>query len=64
MSLTQDGVDRSLIAGLVVFAAGVGLLTTVGLVLIVMRLAADTATALAAAAPVGVAVTVSLRKGK
>ncbi|MGW3304835.1 hypothetical protein [Streptomyces rubiginosohelvolus] len=65
MSVTQDGVDRALITGLAMFAASVGLFTLAGLLLLVLQLAAETAQAVAAAAPAGIGLTIALRrKGK
>ncbi len=64
--MTQDGFERATVGALIVFAASVGLLSLVGVLLAVLQLAADTATALAAAAPAGVGVTLAIgrRKGK
>ncbi|MFE2210322.1 hypothetical protein [Streptomyces rubiginosohelvolus] len=65
MSVTQDGVDRALIGSLAIFAASVGLFTLAGLLLLVLQLAAETAQAVAAAAPAGIGLTIALRrKGK
>ncbi|MFJ9096880.1 hypothetical protein ACIRIR_35985 [Streptomyces globisporus] len=65
MSVTQEGVDRALIASLAVFAMSVGLFTLAGLLLLVLQLAAETAQAVAAAAPAGIGLTIALRrKGK
>ncbi|WP_405822059.1 hypothetical protein OG705_19545 [Streptomyces sp. NBC_00838] len=61
---TQDGFDRAAMTGLLVFAASVGLLTLAGLVLALMQLAATTATALVAAGPAGIGISIALRKGK
>ena len=64
MSVTQDGVDRALITGLFVFSASVGVLSVVGLLLLLAQLVADTAAAIAAAGPAGIGLTIALRKGK
>lgn len=57
--------ERATVTALVVFAASVGCLSLVGVLLAVLQLAADTATALAAAAPAGVGLTIAIgRKGK
>ncbi|MFB6984242.1 hypothetical protein [Streptomyces scopuliridis] len=65
MSIDQDQFEGVALTGLLVFAASVGLLTLAGIVLALMQLAADTATAVAAATPAGVGVTIALRrKGK
>jgi len=61
--MSQDEFDRTAMTGLLVFAASVGVLTLAGLVLALMQLAATTATAVAAAGPAGIGITVSLRKG-
>ncbi|MET9929402.1 MULTISPECIES: hypothetical protein [Streptomyces] len=63
--MSQDTVDRALITGLAAFAASVGLLSLAGLLLLLVQLAAETAQAVAAAAPVGIGLTIALRrKGK
>ncbi|MFE9335104.1 hypothetical protein [Streptomyces sp. NPDC006925] len=54
--------ERATIGGLVVFAASMGLLATVGMLLILAEQAAKTAHALAAAGPAGIGVTVALRR--
>ncbi|MEE1774588.1 hypothetical protein PUR25_00480 [Streptomyces sp. JV181] len=65
MSVTQDDVDRALITGLFVFSASVGVLSVVGLLLLLAQLVADTAAAIAAAGPAGIGLTIALRrKGK
>ncbi len=63
---TQESVERATVGALVVFAASVGCLSLVGVLLAVLQLAADTAQALAAAAPAGVGVSLAIgrRKGK
>jgi Na+/melibiose symporter-like transporter len=63
MSVTQDQFDRAAITGLTVFAASVGVLSVAGLLLLLAQLVADTAQAVAAAAPAGVGVTIAIRKG-
>ena len=63
MSVTQDDVDRALITGLFVFSASVGVLSVVGLLLLLAQLVADTAAAIAAAGPAGIGLTIALRKG-
>jgi hypothetical protein len=64
--MTQDTYERAVVGGLVLFAVSVGCLSLVGVILAVLQLAADTAAALAAAAPAGVGVSLALgrRKGK
>ncbi|MEV4993186.1 hypothetical protein [Streptomyces niveus] len=64
MSVTQNGFDRAVLTGLIVFATSVGVLSLVGLLLLLAQLAADTATALAAAGPAGIGLRLALRKGK
>ncbi|MEU5840155.1 hypothetical protein ABZ820_41850 [Streptomyces diacarni] len=59
---TQDSFERGVVGGLLVFAAGVGLLATVGVLLVLAEQAARTAHALAAAGPAGLGVTVALRR--
>ena len=49
--------------GLLAFAAGVGVLTTVGLLLLLAQLVSTTATAVAGAVG-GISITVAVRKGK
>lgn len=63
---TQDTVDRALITGLAMFAASVGLFSLAGLLLLLVQLAAETAQAVAAAAPAGIGLTIAVRarKGK
>jgi len=62
--MTQDGFDRAAATGLLVFAASVGVLTLAGLVLMLMQLAATTATTIATAGPAGIGISIALRKGK
>lgn len=64
--MTQETFDRAVIGALVTFAVSVGCLSLVGVLLAVLQLAADTAQALAAAAPAGVGVSLAIgrRKGK
>lgn len=63
--MTQDGFDRAALGGLLAFTASVGLLSLAGLILLLMQLAAETAQAVAAAAPAGIGLTIALRrKGK
>jgi hypothetical protein len=64
MSTTQDDVDRGLVTGLVVFTASVGVLSLVGLLLLLAQLVADTAAAIVAAGPAGIGISLALRKGK
>lgn len=63
--MTQETFDRAVIGALVTFAVSVGCLSLVGVLLAVLQLlAADTAQALAAAAPAGVGLTIAIsRKG-
>jgi hypothetical protein len=61
--MTQDSFERAAVGGLLAFAASVGLLSTVGLLLVLAEQAAHTAAAIGAAAPAGVGITISLRKG-
>ncbi|MEU2476088.1 hypothetical protein ABZ601_34165 [Streptomyces sp. NPDC012842] len=63
MSVTQDGFERAAVTGLVVFTASVGVLSLVGLLLLLAQLVADTAAAIAAAGPAGIGLTIALRKG-
>ncbi|MFD6273845.1 MULTISPECIES: hypothetical protein [Actinomycetes] len=62
--MTQDGFDRAVVGGLVAFAASVGVLATVGLLLLLAQLVAQTVAAVAAAGPVGIGLSLALRKGK
>jgi hypothetical protein len=63
--MTQNGFERATIGALIAFATSVGCLALVGVILAVLQLAADTAAALAAAAPAGVGVSLAIRrKGK
>ncbi|MGW0545404.1 hypothetical protein ACWD0D_34695 [Streptomyces griseoincarnatus] len=65
MSIDQDSFDRAAVTGLLAFAASVGLFSLAGLLLLVLQLAAETAQAVAAAAPAGIGLTIALRrKGK
>jgi len=65
VSIDQDGFERALTGGLLIFCASVGVLSVAGLVLILLQLAAETAAALAAAGPAGIGITLALRrKGK
>lgn len=59
---TQDGFEKASIGALIVFATSVGVLSLVGLLLLLAQLAADTATALAAAGPAGIGISLALRK--
>ncbi|MGO4417244.1 hypothetical protein AB4Z54_00310 [Streptomyces sp. MCAF7] len=63
--MTQDSFERATVGGLIAFAASVGLLGLVGMVLALMQLAAETAQVLKAAGPagLGIGITISLRKG-
>ncbi|MFI1856226.1 hypothetical protein [Streptomyces sp. NPDC020480] len=62
--MSHDSFERTLVGGLLVFAASVGLLSTVGLLLVIGEQAAKTAAAIGAAGPAGIGITLSLRKGK
>ena len=63
--MTQETWDRVLIGGLIAFAVSAGLLGLVGVLLAVLKLAAETAAAIGAAAPAGIGLTIALRrKGK
>ncbi|MEV5322432.1 hypothetical protein AB0K92_33190 [Streptomyces sp. NPDC052687] len=63
--MTQQAFERAVTGALVTFAVSVGCLGLLGMLLAVLRLAADTATAVAAAAPAGVGVSLAIRrKGK
>lgn len=61
--MTQDSFERVTVGGLIAFAAAVGLLSTIGLLLILAEQAAHTAAAISAAGPAGIGITISLRKG-
>ncbi|MFC8894452.1 MULTISPECIES: hypothetical protein [Streptomyces] len=63
MTVTQDGFERAAVTGLLVFATSVGVLSVVGLLLLLAQLVADTAAAIAAAGPAGIGLTIALRKG-
>ncbi|WP_432071338.1 hypothetical protein [Streptomyces sp. AA1529] len=54
--------ERVTMGGLLAFAASLGLLATVGMLLILAEQAARTAHALATAGPAGIGVTVALRR--
>lgn len=60
--MTQETFDRSVTGALIAFAVSVGCLSLVGVLLAVLQLAADTAQALAAAAPAGVGLTIAIRR--
>lgn len=64
MSVSQDQFDRAAIGGLLVFTASVGVLSVVGLLLLLAQLVTETAAAVAAVAPAGVGITLAVRKGK
>jgi heme A synthase len=64
--MSQDEFERGALTGLLVFAAAVGTFALVGVLLVLMQLAAETAAALAAAAPAGLGIslaTIRCRKG-
>lgn len=56
--------DRAIVAALVVFCAAAGTLALVGVLLSLLDLAARTATAVAAAGPAGITITIALRRTK
>lgn len=63
--MSGDTFERVTVGALFVFATAVGVLCLVGVLLALLKLAAETVTAIAAAGPAGIGLTLALRrKGK
>jgi hypothetical protein len=61
--MTQQTFERAAIGALIAFAVSVGALGLAGILLSLLQVAAEAATAVAAAVPAGIGISIAIRRG-